>query len=862
MHEENLTNVKSDTEILKLEFAENNDMLRMEQNRNNELQDQIVASIEESDSVKNENKGLKEQIALFHSQADNTEDLINSNSICQEKLALANDEIEKLRKEISEKIESLREAERENQRFKEQIAVFENKVVALETELQSTTVSIQEEVALAKSKIKDLQLDVTEKNSLLANSTSEVEKLRLLIAEKDECLSQSGKDNEDANEEMKKKMLSLEAEKVELVELLASANQSVKEAREAALAADDELEMKERKLEEIVNQFTICEEELKQQNDQVIDLQRQLNSAQQVDSSSHGVLLRLEQLSEKKAKLEDLLLKERADRDKWEEAHKRRMGEEQRLLVKEGERAMSSIRNERDQLKSALSQCESQICTIEKEKEDLMLEKKQLELDLSEMPKLNSELSQIRSTLFNLNVENKNLLSKVKSMSGEQSFRKSKQDEEIAKLTAELNRSKAEIYEARQTNMELQEIRKKLRLEQGKLSAKLQLEINNKLAAEACLQENEKEIQNLKSQESSTEALQKQQNTINILMNDIKNKDTRIEKLEKVRLTKEKCAVLKKLKEDHKRFQEENKSYKKKLALAQQELSALRSASATSKTEQSGEHDTALKFEKEALETKLKKYIKYCKRLESDKTQIIDALRSHKRDVIDNDFSGAVVSLCDQLTSLEEECDALSSVEGKASSYLVEIENFREEIKALQGIVNQLKSANADATEKLKKMETKNMQLREERNSLRNRGSAETEKPGQVKYLEQENLQLILDLKTTKKQLQSTQAKLEAFQMKALDSDDTDDFSVFTSSRVSQGVPVSQSPFTDISSSVFADKENMMNRTPLPRPGKQTGIVGAQSSEKKLRPNNFQRPVGLGEAGDLNDDNTQECRQS
>lgn len=262
------------------------------------------------------------------------------------------------------------------------------------------------------------------------------------------------------------------------------------------------------------------------------------------------------------------------------------------------------------------------------------------------------------------------------------------------------------------------------------------------------------------------------------------------------------------------------------------------------------------------METKLKKYIKYCKRLESDKTQILDALRSHKRDVIDDDFSGAVVSLCDQLASLEEECDALSSAEGKASSYLVEIENHRKEIASLQDTVKQLKNLNTDSTSKMKKLQSKNMALREERDALRNRSNTETGKSGQVKYLEQENLQLILDLKTTKKKLQSTQAKLEELEVKALDNDDTDDFSVFPSVHVNHGV--SQSPLTEISPSLSSDKENKMlsSKSAVLTPGKQTGAIRPQSNKKRLRPSNTQRAVGLGEAGDINEDNTQECRQS
>ena len=51
--------------------------------------------------------------------------------------------------------------------------------------------------------------------------------------------------------ELSKTIASLSEEKFELAQLLAAANESVKEAREAALTADDELELKEQKLEQI-----------------------------------------------------------------------------------------------------------------------------------------------------------------------------------------------------------------------------------------------------------------------------------------------------------------------------------------------------------------------------------------------------------------------------------------------------------------------------------------------------------------------------------------------------------------------------------------------------------------------------------
>jgi chromosome segregation ATPase len=331
-------------------------------------------------------------------------------------------------------------------------------------------------------------------------------------------------------------------------------------------------------------------------------------------------------------------------------------------------------------------------------------------------------------------------------------------------------------------------------------------------------------------------------------------------------------------------FKEENESYRKKLAEAERDVTALRSqvSSSSSRIDKQGGQDIAtLRFEKEALETKLRKYLAYCKALESDKNHIIDSLRARKRAVVDDDFAGAVVSLCDQLTSLEEECDALSNAEGRASSYLVDMERLRERVAALQNETDEsrnklvkLTRSEAELSSRLNRAEEKNGSLREERDKLRkksgtNNREAEPEKSRQVKYLEQENLQLMLELKTSKKQLQSTRSELDSMRMKALD-DDTEDFTSFMApqgraSDLSSGIK-SKTSRDFQSTPATEDKENNTRET------ENSGKGSAPGSEKKRRfsrakPKNTRmresnsRSVGLGEAG-ADENNTEECRQS
>ena len=281
----------------------------------------------------------------------------------------------------------------------------------------------------------------------------------------------------------------------------------------------------------------------------------------------------------------------------------------------------------------------------------------------------------------------------------------------------------------------------------------------------------------------------------------------------------------------------------------------------------------ALRFEKIALETKLRKYLAYCKALENDKTQIVDALRSRKRDVMDDDFAGAVVSLCDQLTSLEEECDALSHAEGRASSYLVELERLREKMSSLQkGLdenqekVLRLTRSEAELTVRLQRADQKNASLREELDTYRTRngastGKAEAEKSRQVKYLEQENLQLMLDLKATKKQLQTARAKLDVLQMKALD-DDTGDFSNIVPSK--SDASSRHSAMSSSATNNPASPEEKENSPPAVDDGNKKGILGSAKKRRMSRAKRglTQRNIGLGEGGAIDEENTGECKQS
>ena len=296
----------------------------------------------------------------------------------------------------------------------------------------------------------------------------------------------------------------------------------------------------------------------------------------------------------------------------------------------------------------------------------------------------------------------------------------------------------------------------------------------------------------------------------------------------------------------------------------------------------------SMKFAKEALETKLRKYATHCQRLESEKAHAIDALKSvHGLDIHDGDVAGAIVELCDRQSSLEEECEALMSAEKRASSYLSELDQLRDSNASLNRSISEaenrlakLSHSEADLTRKLEEAKEKVASLRKERDHLKeiadsergNVADLESEKSRQVKYLEKENLQLMLDLKAAKKQIKSTRAQLDAMRMKVID-DDTEDLG----SIAVHPLEAIKADGSDIQSASLASSTDFASPVDKENHNANAGGWGEiESSSKKRRFARLNlstrkkrksggtpgRSAGLGEVGSTNEDHTGECKQS
>ncbi len=178
-------------------------------------------------------------------------------------------------------------------------------------------------------------------------------------------------------------------------------------------------------------------------------------------------------------------------------------------------------------------------------------------------------------------------------------------------------------------------------------------------------------------------------------------------------------------------------------------------------------------------ENKLRKYVQHSERLEKDRKGVIEAISScDVADFVGDSVVDMVVALCEKLTSIEEECAALSNSERKATEYLTELDALRAQHSSLE---KQLKCHEYDRTKSattlaeckanLKKAQEKIANLLKENESLKSMAEnakgnileLQSERRRQMQYLENENLQLGDDLKRVRKELAEAKSAADAF---------------------------------------------------------------------------------------------------
>ena len=251
----------------------------------------------------------------------------------------------------------------------------------------------------------------------------------------------------------------------------------------------------------------------------------------------------------------------------------------------------------------------------------------------------------------------------------------------------------------------------------------------------------------------------------------------------------------------------------------------------------------------------------------------MQTLRSSKPDGTIDDIEKEVVSLCDKIASLEEECDALSKYKNKAIYSSSEIESLQSQNNNLKNQVSELRkkldhlawtetgnnNLIASLRKSMEKLQRDADQAREATESLQN------EKRSKVLYLEQENLQLMFDYKAAKKQVHELKAELSKFQ---ISQPPAKPIMLHTSKTpISLGRPPTARSTTQ--SRTPQDKENSKNRdnnefekTQNIRMGSENGSSSTKATPTASAGRENRVAARLGDAFAAGEENTQECKQS
>ncbi|KAL3805856.1 hypothetical protein HJC23_007817 [Cyclotella cryptica] len=299
-----------------------------------------------------------------------------------------------------------------NEGSMEIVASLQSEKASLVARVEDCIAQLDTEREAAQSRISSLNDSITELkaineklNNELSRTKSEIDELLLiaekseadyksLLSEREECL----KELEDVigqNENFAVKISEMEAchrneiaelrvqysaappaegsESVHLLKdeinelraLLSSTNDSVEDARSAALEADQELEEKELQLEQALRNLAEAEEKVR-------SLESLSPEGGRISSDSEEELLKdMELLMNEKVEAESRLENELKRRKEFEDEVQKAAEEEKQLLMAEAEEKMVLLRDEISQLRSDLSRVESELYTAKDEVEDL-----------------------------------------------------------------------------------------------------------------------------------------------------------------------------------------------------------------------------------------------------------------------------------------------------------------------------------------------------------------------------------------------------------------------------------------------------------------------------------------------------------
>ena len=204
----------------------------------------------------------------------------------------------------------------------------------------------------------------------------------------------------------------------------------------------------------------------------------------------------------------------------------------------------------------------------------------------------------------------------------------------------------------------------------------------------------------------------------------------------------------------------------------------------TNSSQDSTQEIAKLKRDLRQCDLKLRKYVAHSEHLENVRKGVIEAISScNDVEIVGDDVAEMVSSLCDNFTSLKEECDALSSTEGKAAEYLRNLDSLREKYASLEDQVQRHEEKNTKLTSALAESKSESeeacadlqkakaqitsfqMQIKSMSASQDNISDLQSEHRHQLHHLSNENLDLGQQLKSAKEELALTKKEFSKYKL-------------------------------------------------------------------------------------------------
>jgi hypothetical protein len=288
-------------------------------------------------------------------------------------------------------------------------------------------------------------------------------------------------------------------------------------------------------------------------------------------------------------------------------------------------------------------------------------------------------------------------------------------------------------------------------------------------------------------------------------------------------------------KEERIRFEKKYKEYKTKYQQATTEIESLKRKSSGNNNELETELQS-LRFDKEALENKLRKFAKHCQLLEDEKSEVIDLIRSFPGvSLNDGDIHEALVSISDRCTSLEQEIDTLRESASVGPSNTYEVARLEEE--------------NLQLHQDLKKMRDDLRQAREEMEQLRVNGGGEPTLDLSLFDQTGEHDSISAGSKTSKSTLRSTPSSKQRTSDVPTSKAGRPPLASITSNKKRKPTPSAEDK-ENSSNAAFGDVTPSESKRPRTRSSARKAAAAANAAP------------GLGESVLGHEESTAECKQS